>query len=297
MRKCILFVCFLCVPIILCAQEKTDWYYVEHLEEILPDATALFRQGDYERAIDLCSLHMGNAEAGDKDENEIKRLHDLIVKCMDLAELIDDCIADGRDLSKVKSVAAELRILNPDDKRLRLFIEPATTEFPQLEHPADYSWPHFMVRLGVSLFGIGQSSLALAPELGVDLYNIGDSRFGVGAKFYFGPSLNQSSSTIFGGDLCAVFRLGKRLYPSAGIGVFSCNGKDGKAVGPTSGLYVPLNLSIIIGKGFVAGVGMSIFPEVKLKTGFTSEKGWYGVPVYKDVVSGIVPSLFIGYAF
>ena len=41
----------------LLAQDKTQTYYNTHEREILPDAQAAFRNGDYERTLELCKWH------------------------------------------------------------------------------------------------------------------------------------------------------------------------------------------------------------------------------------------------
>ena len=39
------------------AQDKTQAYYAQHEREILPDAQTAFREGNYERAVQLCRWH------------------------------------------------------------------------------------------------------------------------------------------------------------------------------------------------------------------------------------------------
>lgn len=39
------------------AQEKTQAYYNSHETEILPDARAAFREGNYDRVVELCRWH------------------------------------------------------------------------------------------------------------------------------------------------------------------------------------------------------------------------------------------------
>jgi len=45
------------LPLGLSAQEKTLAYYNSHESEILPDAQAAFRKGDYNRTLELCRWH------------------------------------------------------------------------------------------------------------------------------------------------------------------------------------------------------------------------------------------------
>lgn len=102
------------------AQEKTDWYYAEHQDEILGDARELFKKGDYSRALDLCNLHRDLLGDENPDAEKVDALVDLVLRCQKLATDLENYIDDGY-MQAAKAVAEELKALNPYDERLRQF--------------------------------------------------------------------------------------------------------------------------------------------------------------------------------
>ncbi len=113
-------VLFLCLAGVVRAQDKNDWYYSDHTNEILPDARKVFQKGLYSRAIELCNLHrdllgFDHAESPARDD-----LVALALKCQKLATDLENYIDDGY-MQAAKAVAGELKALNPYDERLKQF--------------------------------------------------------------------------------------------------------------------------------------------------------------------------------
>ena len=93
------------------AQEKTEAYYITHESEILPDAQVAFREGDYDRTVELCRLHF--IIVGD---NRADALRDKARECAKLTiEMNAFASADQRDLAREKAQA--ILALNSDDKK------------------------------------------------------------------------------------------------------------------------------------------------------------------------------------
>ena len=93
------------------AQEKSRAYYDTHESEILPDAQAAFKNGDYDRTVELCRLHY--AIVGD---NRADALRDIARECVKLAIEMNALASAGqRELAREKAQA--ILALNPDDKR------------------------------------------------------------------------------------------------------------------------------------------------------------------------------------
>lgn len=93
------------------AQEKTQAYYNTHESEILPDAQVAFREGDYDRTVELCRLHF--IIVGD---NRADALRDKARECAKLTiEMNAFASADQRDLAREKAQA--ILALNSDDKK------------------------------------------------------------------------------------------------------------------------------------------------------------------------------------
>ena len=92
------------------AQEKTQAYYNTHESEILPDAQAAFRDGNYDLTVHLCEWYY--IIVGDRQADELRRNAE---KC---AKLITEmnAFASDRRLDKAREKANEVLALNPDDK-------------------------------------------------------------------------------------------------------------------------------------------------------------------------------------
>jgi hypothetical protein len=100
----------------LFAQEKTQSYYLTHESEILPDAQASFKQGNYDRAVELCVWHyiIVGTQASES-------LRDNAEKCAALARELAGHREAGRDKEAEESAKA-LLALNPDDPAANDFI-------------------------------------------------------------------------------------------------------------------------------------------------------------------------------
>ena len=108
------------------AQEKTLQYYNTHESEILPDAQAAFRRGEYERTIELCRWHyiiFGN--------NTADSLRDKSERCAQLTKEMNDLRSEG-NVKDAKMKASAILSLNPDDTAAKetLLIEEPTPPAP-----------------------------------------------------------------------------------------------------------------------------------------------------------------------
>ena len=114
----------------LFAQEKTQMYYLQHENEILPDAQASFRQGKYDRAVELCVWHyiiLGTQDA--------EALREKAAQCATLAKEFADHKDAGRQAEAEESARA-LVALNPDDPAANDFLAELRVqeEIPQPEN-------------------------------------------------------------------------------------------------------------------------------------------------------------------
>ena len=97
------------LPLGLSAQEKTLAYYNSHESEILPDAQAAFKKGDYDRTLELCRWYY--IIFGD---DAAYPLRDQADRC---SKLIDE-MTQLRDAGKVKEAklkASTILSINPND--------------------------------------------------------------------------------------------------------------------------------------------------------------------------------------
>ena len=92
------------------AQDKTVAYYNTHESEILPDAQAAFRNGDYDRAVELCRLHY--AIVGD---TRADGLREKAEQCARLAIEMNTLASVGQQ-TLAQEKAKVILSLNPDDK-------------------------------------------------------------------------------------------------------------------------------------------------------------------------------------
>ena len=91
------------------AQEKTLQYYNTHESEIMPDAQAAFRKGDYERTIELCRWHY--IIFGDNTADILRRKSE---QCAQLTKEMNALRANG-NLQEAKLKASAILAINPDD--------------------------------------------------------------------------------------------------------------------------------------------------------------------------------------
>jgi len=93
------------------AQEKTQAYYNTHESEILPDAQAAFRDGNYDRAEELCKWHY--IIVGD---NRADELRDKAERCAKLTIEMNAILSTGQK-EAAREKAQAILALNPDDKK------------------------------------------------------------------------------------------------------------------------------------------------------------------------------------
>lgn len=140
---------------------------------------------------------------------------------------------------------------------------------------------------------IGLYSGMILPGLTLGLYDIADSRFGVGLGLFFVP---QYEAGLFGGELTLPIRLSRRLYLAPALGVF----KEGHGV---AGLTAGGGLSILIGSHFRLGAQLKYFPAIFIEGTESvrltlANSVSYQFPALQNAIPGsVVPSLCIGIAF
>ena len=129
---------FLCLPAFLKAQDKGDFYYQDHPEEILAIAKQHFTTGHYDRTLELCELHktlLGEEHAQSAD---IEALRLQATDSQKLAIQLEKNLEDGHNQA-ARGVAEELRVLNPHDERLKqfgLYLAPGES-LPETQQQAD----------------------------------------------------------------------------------------------------------------------------------------------------------------
>lgn len=102
------------------AQDKTQAYYNTHESEILPDAQAAFRDGNYDRAVELCKWHY--IIVGDSRANALRVKAE---QCAKLTTEMNAFVSSGQlDLSKERAQA--ILALNPEDKIAKAVSLPTT---------------------------------------------------------------------------------------------------------------------------------------------------------------------------
>ena len=123
------------------AQDKTQAYYNAHESEILPDAQAAFRDGDYDRAAELCKWHY--IIVGD---NRADELRDKAEQCLKLTVEMNVNLSTGQKKA-ARETALAILSLNPDDKKAQEVskYEPTpsiinNTEWVDLGLPSGLKW-------------------------------------------------------------------------------------------------------------------------------------------------------------
>ncbi|MBQ6761979.1 MAG: hypothetical protein IJP49_04445 [Bacteroidales bacterium] len=112
------------LPLCLHAQEKTLAYYNTHESEILPDAQAAFRMGDYERTLELCHWHY--IIFGD---DSAYTLRDKSERCKQLTKEMNELQSAG-NVEEAKQKASAILSLNPNDESAK-----ATLSSEKVAHP------------------------------------------------------------------------------------------------------------------------------------------------------------------
>ena len=332
-RSCLALL-FVLLSVSLFAQEKTQAYYNTHENEILPDAQAAFRVGNYERAIQLCTWHyvfFGNREA--------EPLQKQAEKCDKLSKNLESLYAEGKKAEALE-VAMNLLAINPNDPSANRINEElskpetppsieeaippkdtvATPEFIPHEEivpetpleqvpysepvPVKQSNPKqnqsynqnvIVLKAGMSLIDFK----LVSPNVSFGLYEIAGTRVGAEIGAFLCPGLSADSASLLGIDLNATYKIGREVYPKAGIGLFSCASKDGNGA-RTNGLCAELRLTYIIGQHFCVEVGAKLFPKVELPVSETVSTAGasYRFPSSRQIVSGgVAPVISVGWTF
>ncbi len=309
-RLLVIIAALLLMPLAALAQEKSDWDYIKHPEEILPDAKSLFAKGDYNRVLILCNIHKEVRGEDHPEAAEIEALRQKTIKARELVAEIAEQLADNHP-ADARDTAEELQEINPNDEwiaKVGLVQEPVEVSRPR--SAPEYDDMHIVPKLGFGLFGLSQSSVSFAPSLGAAVYNIAYTPLGAELNFFFDNSVKLYSdnpylkdiltgASITGASAKAVMRLGEIFYPALGIGFFSCRHDSSYLKRSTSGLFVPASVTVIIGGRFALEAGVSFFPEVKMLLQSTAyvEKLEYSFYDMTSMTGGIVPSISVGYAF
>ncbi|MBQ2543772.1 MAG: hypothetical protein II556_02330 [Bacteroidales bacterium] len=103
------------------AQDRNMGYYDSHPSEILPDAQAAFKKGDYEVVTKLCEWHYiitGSRSAS--------TLRDKAMRCSSLAAEMNSLSSQG-NTSAARDKARALQALNPDDPAARRILSAASS--------------------------------------------------------------------------------------------------------------------------------------------------------------------------
>jgi len=116
---------FCALPLVLSAQEKTQAYYNSHENEILPDARASFRRGDYDRTIELCKWHY--IIVGDHAADQLRANAE---RCSKLSKDMVAYQADGK-IKDAKEIAEIILSLNPEDRAAKAVSEIVETPVPE----------------------------------------------------------------------------------------------------------------------------------------------------------------------
>ena len=118
----------------LSAQVKTQMYYYNgHADEILPDAQSSFRNGEYERALDLCAWYYvfyGNSTA--------ESLREKSEQCAGLAKEMAALYAEHNTVEAVEK-AKSLLAINPDDPDAKMIIKELAE--PEIIAPVENELP------------------------------------------------------------------------------------------------------------------------------------------------------------
>lgn len=93
----------------LFAQEKSQYYYSTHDNEIIPDAIKAFENGKYERAIELCMWHY--VIVGDKEADSLRGKAE---RCVELSKEMTEYYDAGKR-KEARETAQLLLSLNPKD--------------------------------------------------------------------------------------------------------------------------------------------------------------------------------------
>lgn len=99
------------------AQNKTQAYYNSHEREILPDARAAFKSGNYARTTELCRWHY--IIVGDRAADSLREQAE---RCGELVRQMNDLKNQGKT-DDAKAAAQALLAINPDDAATKQLVK------------------------------------------------------------------------------------------------------------------------------------------------------------------------------
>ena len=301
------------ISLFLSAQEKNQSYYRQHEKEIIKDATGEFKNGNYERTIELCRWH-----------SEIVRNHaadallDLSKRCAQLSAEMANFRISGRTKEATER-AETLLSLNPNDPSAKVFLN--IMEEPESPAPADTlmaeepvpsipdarstfrkksSSPEtmFVLKAAGFVLVLDYASDSTVPGGSFGFYNLGGSRFGLETGGYFHPDV-LSAISLIGFDASLVLRISKSVYPKIGVGYFSYTERGRNTA--THGLCAGGGMTFLLGRHFCLEVGARYFPEMSVhnnETVMTAPGVTYDFSSVKQLLSGgIAPVVSVGFAF
>lgn len=288
--KLFLLLLLLCFPAVVEAQVKSDAYYDKHRDELLHDAEQLFRSGNYDRALQLCDMHLDLLGTEHTESDRVAELKDVVIKCQSLAIDIESCLEKGME-GPARSFAELLKEINPSDERLKRFglYSPFGSKNPKTvkEKPeakdagrdwgdeGDDYWGLDNIRfkrdfrdnlyaVGVSggALGIGGSGQAFVLGATGAFYNLLWDFLGAETRLY-GSNLAYSEGAMMGWDTLLNFHVYDRFFASVGPTWFLCwdCNKESKHRA-TGGLGGALTASAILGDHIYLQVGFGFYPEV-----------------------------------
>lgn len=317
------------------AQEKNLQYYNSHESEILPDARASFKRGDYDRTIELCKWHYiisGN--------NSAASLREKSERCAQLLDEMNELRAEG-NIKEAKEKAEAILSINPDDTFAQeilkieeptppiqetVVVQPPVVEdtvvvplpevkdtvvIPEMSQSIEEPIPsatttdkryephtRFVIKGVASILDLKQISQSFAPGGAIGLYDIVGSPVGIEVGGYICSGL--PSSSLFGADAAIVARIAKGIYPKVGAGYFSCSPTDDSKTA-TTGMCALGGLTFLIGQHFCFEIGAKYYPEINIKGTemvSTSQGVSYEFPSVDQILpGGIAPFVSLGVAF
>lgn len=100
----------LLLPLCVHAQEKNLAYYNSHETEVLPDAQAAFKKGEYERTLELCRWHY--IIFGDDSASPLRGKSE---RCLQLTKEMNELLS-AVNVEGAQQIARAILLLNPEDE-------------------------------------------------------------------------------------------------------------------------------------------------------------------------------------
>lgn len=122
------------------AQDRSEAYYNAHPSEILPDAQAAFRKGEYDRSAELCRLHY--VIVGDQRADALRE--NALACSMLVIEM--NAYASVGQIDEAREKAHAILALNPEDKEAQEYMNIPLTgeheghEWVDLGLPSGLKW-------------------------------------------------------------------------------------------------------------------------------------------------------------